>query len=1112
MRRSTSLGACFANLVLLAANVQCAPELAFPVNAQVPPVAYASQPFSYTFSETTFQSSKPPISYRIENAPAWLSLGTNDRTLQGSPGLPDVGAVTFQLQASDEDGTTSTDVTLVVSAENPIGDGESVAASLRSAGQVQGPSSLVLEPLAPFTIQFSKAIFSGTSSSTTYYATCSDDSPLPPWASFDAQAMRFSGTSPSIVNSSLQRQTYSFKIVASNVPGFTEASTAFDIVVSNSMFFFQSTAVTVNVTSGEDFQSEPFRDSLYLNGQPIDPTDLLSVQGSELPDWVNLDTETISLSGMVPLNISNLTLSLTAQDRFGDEAFLDVVLQPSSLPTTRNLLNITIKPGEYLNFHLPQSITQDATSITANTSDTTSWVAFSDRNMTLHGQVPEDLEAKTLRLSLIVTEGGSDIIYSVDLIVDAAGGPSASTSSDLSGGPASETGSTAADESNSHVRPRHILAIVLTTVLTVLAVLAIILLCLCLRKRKNKAIQEKEKIKDDQRALSNSDGSSVTPGGEAAVAKGSSIATARGASTRTPDQPNNAGNSPTIELPWAPDSLKKARIRFSRILQPQPQPEGPFNSDMPGLVPTRERGSRSPTLTGEPASGNLLSLPVDSPAAAPVYSQGRRRSEAERRQSARLAQIQRRRLSRDPLGNNPSRALSVHSPGLPNRLSSAAGVGHGSAILSPTSPDGDIPWRNSRMPTRASWTTTFSSINGKENRRPSVAITTLDQFPIPPAASSRSIGAHNEQDPSDTVCSYAGLTDTRPSLAQSGTNPVLRLVSSSPSKGLGATLPNDSESFSSRLQQYHTSRARADLEALSHFSNASLRTPSLSQFIPGTMGFRGPSSNLGHTGTGADDGELGPSARSVRSSPPRPPTRGNPSSNWEKWPLTSHAEGTMRTSRAPPILSPQPQRSAPKPYHLSRAVSASSGQFSSALSSSSASQWEDYEPYLGSPREMRSPPVSRGDWGYAYAFRGMSAENATDEMLYEMGLDERGERQWTTATSSAANSAVASPRLPFDGGRETTGDEGETEMGSESEGYVGVAVASRQPSAMGVGGLRLVDRRQRVISVDGKRAGHSDEESREGGGQASRETGQGSGTTRAWGGRERSRRGSLRFI
>lgn len=133
-------------------------------------------------------------------------------------------------------------------------------------------------------------------------------------------------------------------------------------------------------------------------------------------------------------------------------------------------------------------------------------------------------------------------------------------------------------------------------------------------------------------------------------------------------------------------------------------------------------------------------------------------------------------------------------------------------------------------------------------------------------------------------------------------------------------------------------------------------------------------------------------------------------------------------------------------------------------------------------------------------------------MLYELEVGERGERQWTTTSSSAANSAVASPRLPFSGGVETTGDEGETELGTESEGFV-MRAADRTPkrgSVVGEGGLRLVDKRQRVVSVDGKAASESSGKS--GGGEGQSADVKGKGRALAWGGRERSRRGSLRFI
>ena len=156
-----------------AALVRAAPALAFPVNSQIPPVAFGSRAYSFTFSPTTFKSDRPEISYSLGNAPAWLSLDSTRRTLQGTPTAADVGPVTFELNAQDEDGQTPSSVTLMVVRNVNIRAGQSLLPFLRVAGSVSAQAILLLKPLEAFEIRLSPDAFTGASSSTAYYAVVS---------------------------------------------------------------------------------------------------------------------------------------------------------------------------------------------------------------------------------------------------------------------------------------------------------------------------------------------------------------------------------------------------------------------------------------------------------------------------------------------------------------------------------------------------------------------------------------------------------------------------------------------------------------------------------------------------------------------------------------------------------------------------------------------------------------------------------------------------------------------------------------------------------------------------------------------------------------------------
>lgn len=1075
MRRLTDWKACLASLFLLVEYSRCAPEVAFPVNSQVPPVAHTSQPYSFAFSDTTFRSTAGPISYRIDNAPQWLSIDSNTRTLQGTPEESDGGVATFALSATDSTGTTSEAVTLVIVSREGISQGDSILPSLRAAGQVQDPSTLFLNPLTAYSISFPSQIFSGTGASTTYYAVSDDNSPLPSWVQFDSQSLRLSGTTPTIISSSTQQQSYGIKLIATDVIGFAEASVTFTISVANRLLYFQSATEVVNVTRGERFESIAFRDTLYQDGGPIESAQLGTVEAN-LPSWLSLDRSSITLSGTPPDEFTTQLISISAQDRSNDVANLTVTLRTAS-NATGETLNITARQGEYLVSIVSSSIIGTGDQATADFGDAASWLSFSNTNMSFYGQVPQDLDTGVLDVSLAVTKDGVRTTYPVAVdVVSAAATSSSATNTQ----PAATATST--PEQNSNVKPRHVLAIVLTCVFCFLAVVAIILLCLWWRRRKEKKKRGKE-MSDDEQAHSHYSGPESDneegvddPNVDLPVVPEASRPPTREQMVQTPRI------VPQVELPWAPDSIKRARSRLQKKRKPNPHES--FDSNWGGLVAQRKSSSTSPARSEETIPGAVHS---DIPPPIPTYSPMRKQSLV----SNKIAKRTSSKRSNDARGSKALSNVTNRRSGLPNRLSNA-GIGHGSGILAPSYNSGN-PYRNSKPPTRSSWATTYAStLGGKENVRPSVATTNLEHFPIPPSTSQQDYNSGHR-----TSGSMAGCTDTKPSLAglaSAPTKPSLRLVSASPSN----SNLYDPEQLMRERDQYYRDRAKANLEGQStYFSNASTRsrTPSLSRFIPGTSAIRSPSTTF-------------PIAE--ESDSPVNHYTPAPATNWSRWhPAPVPAPNTTTTTyRGSNVLSPQPQHpptrfgpnvnstgTAPAGSRLSHAISVSSGQFSSALSSDDASQWEDYD----APGDVLSPYQG----GYT------DADAATDELLFELGVTDSGERQWTTTSSSAGNSAAPSPRLPFDNGR-PSGETDDREVG------LAITQAMQRASQVGSGGrwgqgggLRLVDNRKRVMSVDGK------ENERTGRGRdvvVGGEDGDGGARGLAWGGREKSQKGSLRFI
>jgi axial budding pattern protein 2 len=148
------------------------PQLSFPVNAQVPPLAVASQPFSFTFSPSTFSYDTPSVTYSISNnTPSWMSFDASTRTFSGTPASGDVGTVQFTLNANDDTGAAAGAVEFLVVQDDGVTTGTDVASQLTGFGSVDGNGGIVLNNQRSFDWQFAQDTFKTSNTPIqTYYA------------------------------------------------------------------------------------------------------------------------------------------------------------------------------------------------------------------------------------------------------------------------------------------------------------------------------------------------------------------------------------------------------------------------------------------------------------------------------------------------------------------------------------------------------------------------------------------------------------------------------------------------------------------------------------------------------------------------------------------------------------------------------------------------------------------------------------------------------------------------------------------------------------------------------------------------------------------------------
>lgn len=474
---------------LLAYQGLCAPDLFFPINSQVPPVAYVSRLYQFTFSRATFVSTATQISYSISRSPDWLQLNSSTRTLSGIPTQEDVGSATVVLTAEDVSGRSTTFVTLVVLETTELSMGDSILSRLIELGPVSPPNTLLFHPLEPFILTFQKRLFSGTSSHTRYYATSTDRSPLPSWIQFNADEVGYTGTAPSLASVRASPQTYGILLIASNVPGFAEVTVAFQITIGLHVLSCRNPSSTLVTKVGAFFQTTPLRDMLLLDGLPIFDSQIASVTLLDAPAWAQLDESLIVLRGTSP-TLFNTSITATATDVYGDTTNITWSLEfvKSSLVSLEVLAEINVTTGCYFEISLEVSDTWDFVDI----HTTPEWVHFNATSRTLYGNVPKNARPAKFSISVLLanttTKATSAILIDVRPDEDSASPSATSTSESIvpsSPRPIPGVSAHPTPGCASHGTREGILRLALGIGLSCVAVLVVVLFfTFCFRKRR----------------------------------------------------------------------------------------------------------------------------------------------------------------------------------------------------------------------------------------------------------------------------------------------------------------------------------------------------------------------------------------------------------------------------------------------------------------------------------------------------------------------------------------------------------------------------------------------------------------------------------------------------
>ncbi|KAI1735490.1 hypothetical protein F4680DRAFT_452958 [Xylaria scruposa] len=400
-------------------SVAGTPTSYFPLNSQLPPVARVSQPFSFVFSPITFTSDME-MSYALgDGSPSWLSLDSASRRLSGTPDEASIPSdetlvgVVISLVASDDTGETATNATLVVS-RNPEPKVQiPLEEQIKKLGSYAAPASVLFHPSSEFEFEFDpntfsvdaagkaqdvksdgEKILSAPEPGLNYYAVTGDNAPLPSWIAFDAGKLAFSGRTPPFESLVQPPQRFDFRLVASDVVGFSSVSVGFSVAVGPHELTAEKPIIELNATPGKLLEYTDLPNILKLDKQPLAPENVSSIVADGLPPWLSFDKKSWEISGTPDTIAEPKNITIAVVDNFWDALNVTLTVKFHTEVFMSDLPDLDASVGDDFSLDMKKFLSAPTdTEITIETQPDNSWIRFDDSSKVLSGTVPKTLPA-----------------------------------------------------------------------------------------------------------------------------------------------------------------------------------------------------------------------------------------------------------------------------------------------------------------------------------------------------------------------------------------------------------------------------------------------------------------------------------------------------------------------------------------------------------------------------------------------------------------------------------------------------------------------------------------------------------------------------------------------
>lgn len=395
-------------IILLEGLAAATPTINIPFNSQFPPVARVSEPFIFTFSESTF-SSDEKFTYDLSKAPSWLSLDSATRTLSGTP--PDWASGTepvFDIVATDGSGYALMRSTLVVSPYSAPRVAMPIQAQLQSSGESTTHDSIILNPSSHFSFSFSENTFSYNESPSLLgtFALTMDNTPLPRWISFNNATMTFSGETPDSKDLAKPQERFGIRLIASERPGFSGASIPFYIVVESHKLEWDDKALHMKPFVGKPFEFRALSRTLKLDGEVANKSDIISIAITEAPSWLEFDNTTYVLYGTPQgsrESASPLDVTVSAQDRYGGTATVVIrVTLANKIFSDGDIAPVDAGIGQFFSYNISHAfVDPSAVNIGISVSPADSGVLFDSNTLSVLADIPKGAEEKSINITML---------------------------------------------------------------------------------------------------------------------------------------------------------------------------------------------------------------------------------------------------------------------------------------------------------------------------------------------------------------------------------------------------------------------------------------------------------------------------------------------------------------------------------------------------------------------------------------------------------------------------------------------------------------------------------------------------------------------------------------